>query len=1302
MHAPTDALNTLKHALTRAHGPSCPFFGRPRQAPTATVLAAFVRASSASFASASAARTPSVLASLRSAAPIARAGAGAARGFASSARQDACIWEAWKQRSWAAPGEGEQDSYPSPHRREKEQEKTGWGWGMFATGNRTGGMWSGGWASGKSPSARSKRPSSERQNPHSPPPPARDAFTSNHLHDYLARGDTARWARYHTSLEEMHRAFHAAEDAALRAHQKDRHASREPPFGDKPRHGECLHPPSSNSSAYSRRVAREPVHVDECPNLGVFSSSNNHAYSTGDLHSHAYGHTHSQHRGDGPDPHARAQYAETDTNADAYARLRWRRRPSSHSDFASSSRAWNAAERARCDGVSWFWSLLFNERRRRDPGKRRHFRHVMRSVGIEHHRAEHGRAWNGHGRECRMQWREHCRLKRAIAKEMGACNGREVLQKVERVVARSRAQMGLKVRAQVAAAAARQMGAGSSSSWARWGRSSSSSSSSSSGSSGSQGRTGGRSGPFDFESFRTAYWYGRHHARDAAFMDRHKSRPRYRHVDPQGWIRFYHARARQKIGFAYFTGRYSPDAKKSPVSFTKGMRGGKKVYLGKAKVEDVPREGLGEVNNCYLVRNDLYRNELTARLAARSATRLATRTSSSSSGGSGGLFATSPLAAGHLISSSSSGFAAATARAFSTSLPSRAFSPIVNAAAQTASQCGHHLLPCPSELGLYVLLTPLAGVLKSSAMLNVLSLLTRLSLTLLPLSLRGKLIHTLRTKYASDPSSLASSLFGRHALDKHVSILAQPSSLFTRWNALVGFPLLVLTPVVLLALVALASLERTPVTGRWRIVMLSPAEEADLVSSILVPSAAVTAEEAPVPALTQEGTTRDWVHILRGVLSLPDEGVSPSTGRRLLLGGEVLDPRDWRVRWAEAVLRALEKGGEAALVNGAAVGAGAAAGGREGVLSPPPTRHPLAPRLEDKRWRDELLLAKHLDGVAPLDAPAAASLHVEYDLLVVDRPDANAFSFGFGPERAAREEEGRRGVIVVYTGFIDEILGRAGVPLPLTPPASAPSSPSSSASRLFPSLTSSSSPAPSPAAQVDPIAAYLTPAVLPTQEQTKALAVLLSHELAHLCLDHTLEAYASTNLLVPHLARLGSDVLRTVLYPLTFLLGPFLNDALGRSLHEGALGGFGVLGQAVNSCESRKLESEADRVALRLLAGSGIDPHFALSFWEDRLSTTSSGPSSPPSLSSSSAISASSDSRPALHPVRLHSHAHPHSHSHAHLPAHSQGSATGSPEGDKVVDGLLRSHPVDEERVEAIKLELAGWERYWQAAVRVA
>lgn len=189
----------------------------------------------------------------------------------------------------------------------------------------------------------------------------------------------------------------------------------------------------------------------------------------------------------------------------------------------------------------------------------------------------------------------------------------------------------------------------------------------------------------------------------------------------------------------------------------------------------------------------------------------------------------------------------------------------------------------------------------------------------------------------------------------------------------------------------------------------------------------------------------------------------------------------------------------------------------------------------------------------------------------------------------------------MIVGFLKEVLGDASQPN-YSPSASLSSS-TPHPSRLA-SFFSRPSTASKALPQPDPIASYLTPTTLPTQEQCKSLAVLLSHEVSHLILSHTLESYASMNLLVPHLSRLASDgpfrsssavegrgnlltflvqspVLRTLLYPVTAILGPFFNDALGKTFNEGAQAGFGFWAHAANSCESRKLESEADLVALR-------------------------------------------------------------------------------------------------------------------------
>lgn len=228
---------------------------------------------------------------------------------------------------------------------------------------------------------------------------------------------------------------------------------------------------------------------------------------------------------------------------------------------------------------------------------------------------------------------------------------------------------------------------------------------------------------------------------------------------------------------------------------------------------------------------------------------------------------------------------------------------------------------------------------------------------------------------------------------------------------------------------------------------------------------------------------------------------------------------------------------------------------------------------------------------------------------------------------------------LVRVGFLDEILGSA-------------SQPAQKAQGLFSSLFSKQQ--------------SLEPITPPTFDQTKSLATLLSHELSHLLLSHTLESYGST-LLIPQLQRMCLDVFRTLIFPFTALLGPFFNDGIGKSLNELDTGSQGYLGRVCNSCESRKLELEADVVGLRLLAYAGIDPRHALLFWENRLKAQPSGDQISNNLS---------DSTPSNH-LRLHS---------------SVGPQTASQA--EVACGFLRSHPVNEERVKKIRDELERWSEY--------
>lgn len=252
----------------------------------------------------------------------------------------------------------------------------------------------------------------------------------------------------------------------------------------------------------------------------------------------------------------------------------------------------------------------------------------------------------------------------------------------------------------------------------------------------------------------------------------------------------------------------------------------------------------------------------------------------------------------------------------------------------------------------------------------------------MPLSVRAKIIYVIRERYLRNPTANS---WMRRMVERGGTVTANGASM--RLNSRFLLPLLVSLPFVLLASIVAASYERTPLTGRPRIVMLSASEEAELVSSILEVG-------------TTRAGSRDWVTILRSVLDVGDEGVSPVTGRQILLGGEVLDERDWRVRWTDAVLRALEAGVPSLASESTTT--------LDDVLRPPPTKYPLKAR--PAHFAPVARSAEQPFG-AGVDSPP---LVADYDLLVIDRREANAFSFGFGPEAA--NGEGRRGVIVVYSG----------------------------------------------------------------------------------------------------------------------------------------------------------------------------------------------------------------------------------------------------------------------------------------------
>jgi hypothetical protein len=424
--------------------------------------------------------------------------------------------------------------------------------------------------------------------------------------------------------------------------------------------------------------------------------------------------------------------------------------------------------------------------------------------------------------------------------------------------------------------------------------------------------------------------------------------------------------------------------------------------------------------------------------------------------------------------------------------------------------------------------------------------------------------------------------------------------------------------------------------------LLSEAEEMEIVDKVLEIGNNTEVADAS-GAIVQEGK-RDWLGIMRAVLN--EEDAPPGT----LLGGAVLDSKtDWRAQLAENILARLEDGVPALRAT--------SHGGDTSLhdisfsdLSPPSLRYPLG------------------------TAARTSRLGQRNAVLVVDRPESNAFSFGFYGSVDRREP----GVIIVFAGAIEEIVNAERRDQPMGPQkpyhplyeaqqqldiSNEPSWLKNFFASLVPHTPASQSAAKQQIGHV-------------TKQHEEALAVLLSHELAHLVLSHTIESYANTALLWPQLEKLGWDsklpftryiavpmlmdihsVLRVFIYPITALLGPFVQDAVSATVKAGYEESSGLLPSLTSSCDSRKMETEADIVALRLLANAGIDPRRAIGFWEAR-------------MASHSHTSGNVHDSEKYHDTHAHS---------------STSNARGS--------SFMRTHPADLDRIQAIRAELKRWEK---------
>ena len=340
---------------------------------------------------------------------------------------------------------------------------------------------------------------------------------------------------------------------------------------------------------------------------------------------------------------------------------------------------------------------------------------------------------------------------------------------------------------------------------------------------------------------------------------------------------------------------------------------------------------------------------------------------------------------------------------------------------------------------------------------------------------------------------------------------------------------LVLVPLVAFAAAVAAGLERTPVSGRWRVILLSPQEEETL----------------------HEALATGWFEHVLSLLKPTPESPPP----------RILPPEDWRWSWVESTLRALERGAEACYVADAQAHGGSPSSPKPPSTDapfppPPPPPYPLQPRPRMSHMLHHALPPPSSHPVAP-PMPAEserALLGPPFSLLLLDAPDANAFSYGFGDDGAAG--------IVVNTGILDEILGTT----PSANPPPAIVAPSRSwLSYLVPGLSAGRPESSAPAF------------VPPSEEQTLHLAVVLAHEVSHLLLTHHLESLSQRQILLPSAVNFSVDIVRTILYPFTALLGPIVNDAIGALSRTG----LPELSQLGSNCSNQRLEIEADLVALR-------------------------------------------------------------------------------------------------------------------------
>ncbi|OCH94358.1 hypothetical protein OBBRIDRAFT_789265 [Obba rivulosa] len=418
------------------------------------------------------------------------------------------------------------------------------------------------------------------------------------------------------------------------------------------------------------------------------------------------------------------------------------------------------------------------------------------------------------------------------------------------------------------------------------------------------------------------------------------------------------------------------------------------------------------------------------------------------------------------------------------------------------------------------ILPVLAGFLKASTTLEIARTAARITLTFVPVILLKNLKSKKELRWAEKT--------GRTDEARKELVLKRIR------NRTILFHALLLIPVLLFWATIAASLERTPLTGRWRLILLSPEEEEDIAAQLAGPG---------------------WFQAVGEILSQdePPRLVSPS---------------DWRFQWVQDTLRRLERVIPTLQREHELVPHWVHCEPQD-IPLPPPADFPLRPRPRASEYLRRLAELTAARTVHPAPHGVAGP---PYSLLVVDKPDAaNAFSYGFGPDGA--------GGIVVFSGFLDEVLAKN----PSGEDVCAPQEESSWLTSAFRGLLGLSH---------QPVQTHPRP----TEEQTTELAILLAHELAHLVLAHHIETLSSGSIIWPGILSIVTDVARALIFPVTMLFGPFVNDALA------GMGkvGTGEFTKLTEYCTSQTQEVEADIVSARLLAHAGFDPRHAVHFWEER------------------------------------------------------------------------------------------------------